>query len=314
MNLNDNVYICHNHTNQCIAFGTRLGFEIYFVNPFKKNFSRDIIGGISKIKMLYMTNIILFISNNNCNNLLIWDDNKRTIAGTIKLNQKILNFEFNRKCIIIITKNNIYLYNFNDLVLLKTFKTCNPNGICDFKINKVVFPGIKPGALTLLKLSSDISHKNINAHNSNIRFLNLSSTGDMIVSCSEKGTIFKLFDSNTGIIIKEFRRGLDYTKINELKFSPDNNLILSLSDKKTIHIYDINKESQINKYLGVTINNYIDFKFRDYSDKQILIEDQIYYTVFINNSEILAFSKNNYYILNITKNDILIKAENIFPL
>ena len=62
MNLDTNsgkVYISFNQTEEYACCGTPIGFYIYCLNPFKKVLSRKISGGVSIVKMLYNSNIIV---------------------------------------------------------------------------------------------------------------------------------------------------------------------------------------------------------------------------------------------------------------
>ena len=96
----DEVYISFNHTNNYCCFGTSIGFYIYQINPFQKVLSRKIDGGVSMIKMLHESNIILFVGKTDRglypnNKLIIWDDHKKNVLGEISYNNKIINIRYN---------------------------------------------------------------------------------------------------------------------------------------------------------------------------------------------------------------------------
>ena len=57
------LYSSFNQINDCIIFGTNTGFYVYTLDPFKKIIARKITGGVSIVKMLFKSNIILFVGN-----------------------------------------------------------------------------------------------------------------------------------------------------------------------------------------------------------------------------------------------------------
>ena len=110
----DEVFISFNHTNNYCCFGTSIGFYIYQINPFQKVLSRKIDGGVSIIKMLHESNIILFVGKTDRglypnNKLIIWDDNKEEVIGEIEFKTKILNIKITKDIIVVVTEFKIYI-------------------------------------------------------------------------------------------------------------------------------------------------------------------------------------------------------------
>ena len=62
-----------------------------------------------------------------------------------------------------------------------------------------------------------------------------------MATTSEDGNIIKLFDTNNGNLLEEFRRGLQTTTINYLGFSDKDNWITCSSIKGTVHFFNISK-------------------------------------------------------------------------
>lgn len=85
----------------------------------------------------------------------------------------------------------------------------------------------------------------IKAHKTPIRFLRLNHQGTMIATCSVQGTLIRLFSTHNGSLIKEFRRGSDKADVYEMAFSPKGTRLAVVSDKQTLHIFQISlgKES-----------------------------------------------------------------------
>lgn len=136
----------------------------------------------------------------------------------------------------------------------------------------------------------------IMAHKSNIRFLTLSQDGKFIASCSEKGTLIRIYNTDTKHIVKELRRGTDEAIINWICFNKDNTHLLCRSKKGTIHIFhtDYKEErKQNNKLLYITgyINKYLS-PFKQYMPKYIDSEWSFAQFNFQGKSTISSFSNS----------------------
>jgi len=254
---NSNIlYTDFNQTKDCIIFGTVTGFYVYTLEPFKKIIARKIPGGVSIVQMLYRSNIIIFTGNTNTGlypntKLIIWDDNCRGVIGEIEFKFQILNLKITKNIIIVVTKVKIYIYNFQNLELIRSIETVdNINGICSITLNNdclIAYPGSSIGEIHITKQNNDYL-KIIKAHLSKIQLFNISNNGKYIVTCSEKGTLLRIYEIETGILYKEFRRGSDQTIIIDLKFSDDMKYLLCSSIKGTIHLFYTNiNESNSNE-------------------------------------------------------------------
>jgi WD40 repeat protein len=71
--------------------------------------------------------------------------------------------------------------------------------------------------------------------------MNLNFTGALLASASDKGTIIRLFNTETGDAIQEVRRGSDKAEIYSLSFDKNSNFMACSSDKGTIHIFSVSK-------------------------------------------------------------------------
>ena len=283
MNKNKNLYISKNQTNDCITIVNQSGFKIYNINPFKLNFKRELNEKISIIKLFYKTNILVFIKSNDYYKLHIWDDIQLKIVGEIKINNKIINFDINRKVIVICTAEYLYIYNFNGLTFNKKIKTFY-NNVSSFSLYNefIAYPSIELGYINIENYNNNKIIK-IKAHLTIIQLITFSNNGKFIATTSEKGTIIRLYYCNNGNLFKEFRRGINYVTINELKFSLDDKYLLINSNKNTIHIFDI--------------ENY-NYMFSQYSIQKYYY-NEITYSIFTNDNKLISIGNNKYYILDL---------------
>jgi WD40 repeat protein len=59
----------------------------------------------------------------------------------------------------------------------------------------------------------------------------------MLVTASTKGTLLRVFNTETGEQIIELRRGADQAVITDVSIDPANKMVVCTSDKGTIHIF-----------------------------------------------------------------------------
>ena len=201
---------------------------------------------------MHESNIIIFVGKEDTgmypnNKLIVWDDQKKNVLGEISYNTKILNACITKKNIITLCENKIYIYNFESLTLIKSININNSSNLISIGLEDsdyLIYPGEDTGSVTVIKLNSDYCN-NIKAHNHNIEHLHLSNDGKYFVSASEKGTLIRIFNVETGEQVHQVRRGIDPIKINDLKLSKDNSTLLVSSIKGTIHLYKTNIDEHL---------------------------------------------------------------------
>ena len=143
-----------------------------------------------------------------------------------------------------VTEDKIYVFNFNTLELIDTLETKNnKKGIISISVidNIIAYPHGDIGKVKIKNYDkqTDIS---IQAHKGPINFLQLNKDGSILATASDKGTLIRLFNTATGEIIQELRRGTENAEIYSIAFDDTNRFLAVSSDRKTIHIFIINKE------------------------------------------------------------------------
>lgn len=128
--------------------------------------------------------------------------------------------------------------------LLDHIETCdNPKGLCvvsaDSERNVLACPGIQKGHVRV-ELYNSKKTVMIEAHNGAIACMCLNRTGSLVATCSEKGTLIRLFDTITGNPLHELRRGYSEATIHCLALSSNSELLAVSSSRGTIHIFHSN--------------------------------------------------------------------------
>lgn len=265
-----------NQDSTCIAIGHENGFIIYNCDPARERFSRLVNSttepnGIGIIGMLYKSNIFALVGGGKnpkfpLNKVSIWDDTKNQVLFDFTTESHVTNVKLKKDLLVITSINTTFVYNLsNPPVLLISFPTIdNHHGIIalSFGTNNIMSTLTNiVGQVSIDHISNKISTARIDplfikAHNDPIRFIAISFKGDQIATCSNKGTIIRVWNAITGTLIKELRRGIDTANINCIAFNNNGDKLVVSSNKDTIHLFFIgtqekNKESILSNYKSI---------------------------------------------------------------
>lgn len=210
------------------------------------------------------------------NKVVIWDDLKRKSSLSLRFMRPVLNLLLSRTRIIVVLRNQVLVYEFAaPPKCIATYETFDSeHGLADLSVYSkatlflspnasgssvsssespsakdcpkgqiLAFPGRAVGQIQLVDVSPEGQEKNtvsiIKAHKSRIRCIALSGTGTMVASASETGTIIRIHSTQTTALLYEFRRGINRAVITSMKFSPNESKLAVLSDKNTLHVYNL---------------------------------------------------------------------------
>ena len=246
------LYISFNQDSTCISIGTETGFKIINVCPFLDLYYRDMKGGIGIVEMLYNTNLLALVGGGKNpvhppNVLVLWDEKQGKEIGEIKLKNKIINVKLKENKIYIVTKEKIFLFDFN-LNLIDAFESKNPLGLISlcYKEDIVAFPDKKIEGNIRIKNYDKKMNYFFCAHKTALSCFQLNQEGNLIATSSLKGTIVRIYNIINGILIKEVRRGTESSFINHIAFDPSQKYFAVSSDRKTIHLFFMNKANVTN--------------------------------------------------------------------
>lgn len=240
------LFIGFNCDQNCFFCSTETGFFVYNSDPFMERFRREFDGGIGIIELLGRSNILALVGGGNQpeyspNKVIIWDDYQSKVITELEYTTEVLSVKCRESRVMVSLYHKTYIYNFSDLRLQHQYETYpNPKGICDLSLdgNVLVVLGNRAGDVRVEHLNTKKSHI-IHAHQSDISQLCLSQDGSLLATASKKGTLVRIWDTMSGDMIKELRRGIDPVNILSLTFNSNNTTLCVSSDKGTIHIYSL---------------------------------------------------------------------------
>ena len=246
---NELLYVGFNQDNGCFACGTTNGFRIYNCEPFKETFRRDFShGGIGIVEMLFRCNILALVGGGNNpkfppNKVMIWDDHQNRCIGELSFRSEVKAVKLRRDRVVVVLEYKIYVYNFADLKLVDHIETIsNTKGlcaICPSATNSVlVCPGLQKGHVRV-ELFEMKKTTLISAHEGALSCLALSLDGTRLATASEKGTLIRVWDTVSGELLQELRRGADRAEIHSIVFSFNAAWMAVSSDKGTVHVFSL---------------------------------------------------------------------------
>ncbi|EIM22380.1 WD40 repeat-like protein [Wallemia mellicola CBS 633.66] len=224
--------------------------------PLETLLSVDLNGKLSNSRLFNNTNCLLLIGNQHDsafspNKLVLYDVTTQLVISTIEFNQFISNIETSGEFVIISIDNTIFLFRLsNNYSIERLFSSsCHSNSplAINFYNNRLITlaAGNKFGHLQLITHSINLtSTKFIQAHSSKLSALALSSDNSLFATSSVTGTVVRIWDTNSCKAIHQLRRGSDLAKIfsSSIAFSPDSIHFALISDKGTIHLWDLTKQ------------------------------------------------------------------------
>jgi WD repeat-containing protein 45 len=115
----------------------------------------------------------------------------------------------------------------------------NPHGLCaTCGPGAIAFPGTTKGQVQLVDVArGDV--RIIPAHTSAITAMAASRDGGMLATASDKGTLVRLWSTETGGKLGELRRGMEPAFVFSLAFSPSGSMLACASDTGTLHVFDV---------------------------------------------------------------------------
>jgi WD40 repeat protein len=207
--------------------------------------------------MLYATNMIVLVGlaefgDFSPRKVTIWSTSQNmVVCSSCHFMSKINIVKINKKRMIVVERNFLFIYTTGEMGMVKTID------IGVVSLGKLVLsPNSDKNNFVCYSSSSDegmvkvydllyLSHKtSIKAHKSPILRMTLNYKGDMLATCSCKGTIIRIFSLPKGDKIITYKRGIISAYIFSLNFSFENDKLISTSDTGTLHVYDLKTEKE----------------------------------------------------------------------
>ncbi|CEH16566.1 wd40 repeat-like protein [Ceraceosorus bombacis] len=264
--------VAFNQTQDCLSVGTRNGYSIYGVEPYGRLLSEK-GDGRAIVEMLFQTSLVALVGTADSSP----QSSPRRLE--IKLYQfrrgsrpaRIYNISFNalnRQRVVVVTETEIFIYSISTMRLLHTIETSpNPQAVCALTpcsepcylaypspvpsptspfANNNTSTTSTPGDVLIFDLTSLTVVNIIQAHKTPISCLAFNSTGTMLATASDKGTVVRVFSVPGAQKLYQFRRGSRPARIYNISFNAVSTLLCVSSDTETVHIFKLAGQSSSN--------------------------------------------------------------------
>ncbi|EEH22693.1 hypothetical protein PABG_04904 [Paracoccidioides brasiliensis Pb03] len=257
-------FVTFNQDYSYLAVGTTKGFRIFTTDPFAKSYETK-EGNIAILEMLFSTSLVALILSPR--RLQITNTKRQSTICELTFPTTVLAVRLNRKRLVIVLEDQIYLYDIQTMKLLYTIETSpNPNAICALSPSSencyltyplpqkappssFTPPSHAPPSNTHISPTSGevlifdtLKLEAINvveAHKSPLSCLAMNTEGTLLATASDKGTIIRVFSVPEGQKLYQFRRGSMPSRIFSMSFNITSTLLCVSSATETIHVFKL---------------------------------------------------------------------------
>ncbi|KAG5729770.1 Autophagy-related protein 18 [Termitomyces sp. T112] len=255
-----------NQDFSCVSVGTRKGYSITNCDPFGRVYTMN-DGARGIVEMLFCTSLIALVGaadqpQSSPRKLQIVNTKRQSMICELLFPSSILAVKLNRKTLVIVLEVEIYIYDISNMRLLHVIETTkNPDAICALSPSAdnsyLAYPSPVPsptpppsstplppaspqtGDVLLFSTRSLITANALRAHKSPISFLSLNSTGTLLATSSDKGTVIRVWSVPGAEKLYQFRRGTRETRIYSMSFNVVGTLLAVSSAHDTVHIFKL---------------------------------------------------------------------------
>ncbi|XXG51767.1 hypothetical protein AAC387_Pa03g0264 [Persea americana] len=265
--------------NRGFSISTRDGFKIFDSESGRLCYERS-IGAFGIVEMLFGSSLLAIVGAGeqpslSPRRLCLFNTVTGTAIRELNFLTSILAVRINRKRLVVILQEKTYIYDLNSLIILDTIDTVpNTKGLCAFSPDLdgcyLALPASTTKGSALVYNVMDLhSHCQVDAHNSPLAAMVLSSNGMYMATASEQGTIIRVHLVSQATKSYSFRRGTYPSTIYSLSFGPSAQfpeILIATSSSGSVHAFSlglmINQRSKrSNSLLGSMIPDKINGAF-----------------------------------------------------
>lgn len=246
--------ITFNQDYSSIAIGTKTGYELYAfkdsIDQISKTFVDNEHKNVCIVERFYKSSLLAIVSLQSARKLRLYNLKKKTEINIINYINSILTVKLNRKRLVVCLQDQIYIHSLkNDIQQLWVIKNIpvNPKGLCALSPCEnrclLAYPASqKTGEVQIFDAKELRNINLIAAHENPLFALAFNNTGTLLASASDRGTIIRVHDVDSGLCHYEFRRS--YTtgaEIYSLAFSSDSLYLAASGSTGTVHVFKLDK-------------------------------------------------------------------------
>ncbi|KDR83857.1 hypothetical protein GALMADRAFT_262220 [Galerina marginata CBS 339.88] len=261
---------------ECDIFttSTPAGFAVYRTYPLELLRKRELTGGtLSAVVPLHSSNILFLLGGGRSplyppNKVIVWNDALGKEVAELEFRERVRGLTCRRGWLAVSLRRRVVVFQVGESVTrFGEWDTCdNPRGLLAIATapysTLLVIAGHQIGHVQLIHLPpcplpvprgpppstpprkpppppSKHPVSIIAAHTSALTTLAIPASGRLLATTSVRGTLVRIWDSITGKLVRELRRGTDKANIYGVAFRPDEQELCVWSDKGTVHVFNL---------------------------------------------------------------------------
>ncbi|OJA16995.1 hypothetical protein AZE42_00553 [Rhizopogon vesiculosus] len=259
---------------QIFTTTTPAGFAVYQAWPLKLIRKREFSGGTLAAVVPCHTSSLLFLLGGGRsplyppNKVVIWDDAAGEEVAELEFRERVRGLACRRGWLAVSFRRRVVVFAVGEIIVRRfEFDTCdNPRGLLAMATGAyatlLAIPGRQMGHVQLVHLPPCIPPTPVGpplsvlptrpppppskhpvsiiaAHASTLNTITVPPSGHMLATTSSRGTLVRIWDTVTGKLLREFRRGSDKAEIYGVAFRPDEKDVCVWSDKGTVHLFSL---------------------------------------------------------------------------
>ncbi|KAH9940592.1 WD40-repeat-containing domain protein [Amylocystis lapponica] len=251
---------------------TQAGFAVYRTWPLQLLRKRELTGGtLAAVVPLHTSSLLFLLGGGRSpryppNKIILWDDALGQEVAELEFRERVRGLTCRRGWLAVALRRRVVLFELGEVVKrYGEWDTCdNPRGLLAIATathsTLLAIPGRQMGHVQLVHLPPcpppELSSPPppslptrppppptkhpvsiIAAHTSALNTLSVPPSGHLLATTSMRGTLIRIWDSTTGKLVRELRRGTDKAEIYGVAFRPDEREVCVWSDKGTVHVF-----------------------------------------------------------------------------
>eukprot|EP00826_Nyctotherus_ovalis_P064982 TRINITY_DN9540_c0_g4_i5.p1 TRINITY_DN9540_c0_g4~~TRINITY_DN9540_c0_g4_i5.p1 ORF type:complete len:282 (-),score=57.92 TRINITY_DN9540_c0_g4_i5:390-1235(-) len=236
-------------SNTHLAISTTHGFIMYSIYPLKQLSSAIFNGGISLIAPLWEQRLVLLVGGGaepafSRNELHFWDDARKEVVRVIKLSEPIVSLRAEEDMVAVGVSKGILVYKVSSVRICDQLPACEKwNGCMALSTGShrklLVWPHKQQGSMAIKFYEDEKVGKQsvIPVSSSEIVCISVNTEGTLIAAATKDGTMIRVYNSDTGELMQELRRGSYKCTVHQILFHKSNKYLLCTSNRKSVHIF-----------------------------------------------------------------------------
>ncbi|KAJ8457234.1 hypothetical protein ONZ51_g11658 [Trametes cubensis] len=251
---------------------TKAGFAVYRAWPLQLLRKREITGGtLSFVVPLHTSSLLFLVGGGRSpryppNKVILWDDALAQEVAELEFREKVRGLACRRGWLAVALRRRVVVFQVGETVSrYGEYDTCdNAKGLLTIATaahsTLLAIPGRQMGHIQLVHLPPCPAPQPIGppsstpptrpppaptkhpvsiiaAHTTALSTLSVPPSGRLLATTSSRGTLIRIWDTTTGKLVRELRRGTDKAEIYGVAFRPDEREVCVWSDKGTVHVF-----------------------------------------------------------------------------